>query len=191
MDKLTQAVIETSIPQVRQDLVELEQTLEGLPTKISESIDETVNSGVNKIIEASQLSQQHADELQKQTSEQLARSLQKAQIDFILGAKESANTLFTPQLDQLVKIVNKMGSNKHVNSNARTLTYMFLSVVLGCIGGVAATNYKMQLDIAEEKAKTEALYSAQLKTVEETLNEKQQAKFNSEFKENFKSIYFK
>ena len=191
MDKLTQAIIEVGLPQVYQNLMEIEQTLEQFPVKISESIDETVNTGVNKIIEASLLSQQHAEELQTQTTEKIAKDLQKAQIDFIISTKDSVDSLFNPQLEKLVEIVKNAESIKKGRSSTKTIAYMFLSMNIGCTGGVLATNYNIKIEIDEEKAKTEALYSAQLKTVEETLNENQQSKFKAEFEENFKNIYFK
>lgn len=162
---------------------DLESAIKLLPNAISSEIDDKIAESVNKLIEAAEYSQEHVQELQKENTELLTKQLSKTQIDFVVAAKDSIDSMFAPQLGSMNSLIKQLGKAKGTSGLVYGGAAVFLLVVGLGLGVVGASAYYTK-QVKQGEFYNSALYESQ-KAAYKVIDDDSKDKFEAEFNKNF------
>ncbi|TLS73442.1 hypothetical protein [Photobacterium damselae] len=168
MDKLTKTILENGLPLIREELVELENTLNVFPEKLAEKIDPIIQENTNKIVDAAELTKKHVDELQEKNKEIIQKDFNKAHTDFIIATKDSLDRLFEPHAEKLANIPDSIDDlsskidsiSQPKNNNFLIIIIMFLSIMAGSILSFIATDHYNAKQLAQSQQQYDILASS-------------------------------
>ena len=188
MDKITQAIIESGLPAIHEEMVVLQNTLENFPAEIGKAVDGKVQESVNKIVTAAEAVQTHADELVEGCKGEIQTNLNIAQANFLIAAKDGLDAIINPKIEELNSLIAK--SQNKLPPKALVLAGI-IGMALGVVFGLTFVEiaYKPKLD--ESTKINTALFHAQKLTNAETMTEKQIDDWQIKFTDNFRELIAK
>ena len=185
MDKITQAIIESGLPVIHEEMVKLQNSLESFPAEIGNTIDGKVQESVNKIVVAAEAVQTHADELVEGCKSEIQTNLNIAQANFLIAAKDGLDAIINPKIKELNSLIAK--SQNKLPPKALVFAGvigMAMGVALGLMNGQLI--YKPKLD--ESNKVNTVLFHAQKLTNAETMTKKQIVDWQIKFTTNFRDL---
>lgn len=184
MDNLTKAIIETGLPEIHQEMVALQKTLESFPAAIGDAVDETVKENVKTITKSAEAVKEYSDELLEQCKSSVEKDLNQAQAKLLVSVSDGINAILDPKLEQLNKLVCK-AQNK--TSPKLTILSTILGVCVGVSIGIVSVQYKVGSDLRRSEAVNNAMFIAQKETNLKLLTTEQRNNWEKEFTDRFKA----